>query len=53
MRALASGRFSAVRASQIFAIYRLQELLSSIETKHKKIRMESFYSPLLLNQTHP
>jgi hypothetical protein len=28
-RALASGRFGGARASQIFAIYRLQELLRS------------------------
>jgi hypothetical protein len=53
-RALAFDRFGGTRAFQIFAIYRLQETLRSppLETKHKKIRMETFHSSLLLNQTH-
>jgi hypothetical protein len=41
-RAFAFDRFGGTRASQIFAIYILQEPLHSppLETKHKKIRIK-------------
>jgi hypothetical protein len=54
-RALTSSRFGGARVFQIFVIYRLQKLFRSPPWKLniKKIRIKSFHSSPLLNQTHP